>query len=301
MRRKIDYAMVKQEFDARGYILLSKEYKNNASQLEYICPKHKDKGVLNITFASFTKGRGCPYCAHRARKTQKEYEEDVSRVKPNIKVIGKYVNLKTKIEHECRICGNRWMARPDNILYLDNGCPHCGKRELLNQEMLVQRVADIDEDIEVLGQYIDTQTKIAFKCKRCGREWMAKPNNILNGRGCPVCKTPYSKGEKRIEKILQSKNINFIREYSFEDCRDKAELPFDFYLPDKNLCIEYDGQQHYFAVPFGGCSEDQAKEAFYRTQKHDAIKNEYCKQKGIRLIRIPYYDFKNIENIISLI
>ena len=68
MKRKIDYALVKKEFDERNYELISKEYINNITKLKYICPKHKDKGVQEITFANFTKGRGCPYCAHRIRK-----------------------------------------------------------------------------------------------------------------------------------------------------------------------------------------------------------------------------------------
>ena len=301
IHRKIDYSMVKKEFDERGYILLSTEYKNNSSYLEYICPKHKDKGALKITFANFTKGRGCPYCANRVRKTQEEYEQELAKVKPFIKVIGAYINLKTKIEHECLICGNKWNVCPDNMLHAPNGCPHCGKRELLNQEILINKVKEIDESIEVVSDYIDTQTKIDFRCKRCGEVWQAKPNNILNGRGCPICKAPLSKGEKAIEKLLKEKGAKYIREFIFKDCKDITYLPFDFYLPDHNICIEYDGQQHYAPVRFGGISQERAEANFAKVRFHDRLKTEYCQRNGIKLTRIPYYDFNKIKEIVSLI
>ncbi len=152
-RRKITYDLVKREFDARGYELFSTEYVNNSTKLQYICPKHRDKGILEMTFANFTNGKGCPYCANRVRKTQEEYEAELVEKKPNIKVIGKYVNLKTKIEHECLICGYRWDVLPDNMLHMPNGCPKCGKRAPLTQEEFIQRVTSIDNTIKVIGQY----------------------------------------------------------------------------------------------------------------------------------------------------
>ena len=71
-------------------------------------------------------------------------------------------------------------------------------------------------------------------------------------------------------------------------------LPFDFYLPDYNTCIEYDGIQHFEVVDyFGGL------DGFITTKIRDTIKNEYCKSKNIKLIRIPYWGFDNIENILK--
>ena len=69
----------------------------------------------------------------------------------------------------------------------------------------------------------------------------------------------------------------------FEDCKDKKQLPFDFYLPDYNCCIEYDGRQHFQAIEYWG-----GEEVFQLTQFHDQIKNDYCKENNIRLIRIKY-------------
>ena len=74
---------------------------------------------------------------------------------------------------------------------------------------------------------------------------------------------------------------------------DINPLPFDFYLPQLNKCIEYDGGQHYFPVDFAGKGMEHAEEQFRKTQYRDKIKNDYCKNNGISLLRIPY--FKNVE------
>lgn len=91
-------------------------------------------------------------------------------------------------------------------------------------------------------------------------------------------------------KILDKYKINYIYQCKFEDCKDIKCLPFDFYLTDYDSCIEFDGQQHFDPI-FG-------EEAFKRTQKHDNYKNEYCKNNNIDLLRIPYWDGNNMENII---
>ena len=88
-------------------------------------------------------------------------------------------------------------------------------------------------------------------------------------------------------------NIPYIRQYRFNDCRDKNQLPFDFYLPKHKICIEYDGEQHFESIEhFGG------DERLEDTQLKDKIKTKYCKRHKIRLIRIPYWDYDRIEDII---
>lgn len=296
--RKITYDLVKQEFDERGYELVSTKYVNNSTKLQYICPKHRNKGVLEMTFGNFAKGKGCPYCSGRVRKTQEEYEADLAEKKPTIKVVGKYVNLKTKIEHECLVCGYHWDVLPDNMLHMPNGCPKCGKRAPLTKDEVVCRVAEIDDSIEVVGDYVDYKTKIAFRCKKCDNIWLAKPNNIFFGKGCPRCKS--SKGEKEISRVLDMLHIDYGTQFKFQDCKDEHPLPFDFYIPDKNICIEYDGKQHFEPCTFGGITKERAAENFELAKEHDRIKDEYCQVNNITLIRIPYWEYENIEQILSL-
>lgn len=299
MRRKINYDLVKSEFDERGYILLTTEYINNIQKLEYICPHHIDKGIQTITFANFTKGRGCPYCAKRKCRNQEEYITDLAVKKPNIEVLGEYVNLKTKILHKCKVCGYEWYVKPNNLLHNKNGCPKCGKRAKLTHEEFLEKLNTIHSDIIPLDNYTTHATKIRFQCKKCGNIWEATPNNILNGEGCPKCKL--SKGEKAISYFLDRNNIEYISQYKFQDCFYINLLPFDFYLPKFNLCIEYDGIQHFQPCTFGGVSFERAEKALELCKLKDKIKTEYCKNNNIKLLRIPYTQFNNIDNILTSI
>lgn len=105
---------------------------------------------------------------------------------------------------------------------------------------------------------------------------------------CRQCKNGYSLGELAIQQVLESLNIYFKEEYQFKDCIYEAPLRFDFYLPDYNCCIEYDGIQHFKRTTF---SHDN----FEIRQKRDNIKNQYCQNNNITLIRIPYMDLELIN------
>lgn len=113
------------------------------------------------------------------------------------------------------------------------------------------------------------------------------------------CLSPKSKGERKISQILEHNNLSFEREYKFDDCINpltKAILRFDFYLPNYNLCIEYDGIQHFEETSW---RHEGLKDVQYR----DSIKNNYCKEHNIKLIRIPYWDFDKLDDeyLLSLI
>ena len=116
-------------------------------------------------------------------------------------------------------------------------------------------------------------------------------------KGCPFCKkklTHYSKGERAIQDLLNKNKIKYIDQYIFKDCCDKKPLPFDFYLPDHNIIIEFDGEHHYFPVNFNGITDEHAKLSYEQTKKHDKIKNYYCEDNGIDIIRIPYWELNNL-------
>lgn len=99
---------------------------------------------------------------------------------------------------------------------------------------------------------------------------------------------------------MKENNIEFIKEYKFEDCKHKYNLRFDFYLPEYNMCIEYDGIQHFIPFSFGS---DQTKinklNNLEIIQRRDQIKTQYCLDNNIKLLRIPYWKINNIEKILS--
>lgn len=97
--------------------------------------------------------------------------------------------------------------------------------------------------------------------------------------------------ECMISHYLEDNKINFVSQKTFIGCKDINSLPFDFYLPDYNIAIEYDGEFHYYATELGNDLESQ--------QRHDAIKTKYCEENDIILLRIPYWEKDNIESILS--
>lgn len=130
----------------------------------------------------------------------------------------------------------------------------------------------------------------------CGNYTSVPQSNLLNGwSGSCGCRRALGATAKSISERLKLRDIKFITEYRFEDCKDKQSLPFDYYLPELNTLIEYDGIQHFKPVDlFGG------EQAFLILKEHDRIKTEYCRKNNIRLIRIPYTKTENeIDEILD--
>lgn len=139
--------------------------------------------------------------------------------------------------------------------------------------------------------YISNQTKVIITCREHG-DFEQRPLSHTQGSGCPNCNE--SKGEKIIAKFLDKNNINYCRQKKFTDCRNVFELPFDFYIPSKRTLIEFDGEQHFQPVEhFGGLK------AYEQLKINDKIKNDYCEENYINLIRIRYDQIDKIEEILK--
>lgn len=149
-----------------------------------------------------------------------------------------------------------------------------------------------EKDYKILSPYLGNAYKIQLDFN-CGHKpnWIV-PRNLKQNQGCPMCSE--SKGEKTIRLYLEKNKIDFIQEYRFDDCKHKLQLPFDFYIPSKNLCIEFDGKQHFEVNDYFGGEKE-----FKETQIRDKIKNDYCRENDINLLRIPYYEIDNIEDILD--
>ena len=227
------------------------------------------------------QGTGCPVCAGKI-KTTNVFIEEMNEKNPNITIIGEYIDAKTKILCECTIDGYRWFTTPNSLL-AGSGCLVCSGVKRKTTEEYIEEVGLVDKNIMVVDRYINARTKIMHKCAIDGHTWMADPHHILSGRGCPKCNA--SKGEKFIARYLNDNNIEFEIQYTFEDCKNIFCLPFDFYLPQYNTCIEYDGEQHFMPIDFFG-----GENAFEIRKKNDVIKSEYCSMNNIQLLRIRYDD-----------
>lgn len=199
-------------------------------------------------------------------------------------------------------------------LQLGRGCYYCGRKITENARMVDDVINEKEcKDIckskgfEYIGwNRENSNIYIQYICPKhqeAGIQKMRKGNmNRNNIIGCPYCfdtkKFVFSKGEKAVEKTLDSLNITYIPQYTFDDCRDKNMLPFDYYILSLRKCIEFDGQHHYFPVNFNGISDEEALVNHMSTIKHDRIKDNYCKKNNIDLLRIPYYEFQNIDSLV---
>lgn len=198
-----------------------------------------------------------------------------------------YKNNKTKVKIVCLEHGE-FEQIPSNHLR-GMGCRFCVYKNLeSNTENFIQdsKLAHGETYIYSATSYSGCYNKLTITCKKHG-DFQQKAYSHKQGRGCPKCSE--SKGEKEISKWLNLNNIIFIRQKKFDECKNIFPLPFDFFLPEFNICIEFDGEQHFRPLGFSG-----GKEGLNRTQKNDKIKNEYCKNNNINLIRIRFD-----ENIIE--
>lgn len=150
-----------------------------------------------------------------------------------------------------------------------------------------------DNDISPFKVAPGSSKKYKFICETCGYKWSAVLHSISKGHWCPQCNS--SKGEKEITKWLRLNNIEFIPQKEFDGLLGLGgkNLSYDFYVPDYNLLIEYQGEYH------DGSTTNQTQEDFERQQEHDKRKKEYAKENEIELIEIWYYDFDNIEEILK--
>ena len=263
---------------------------------------HKWSPVAKTLLGSKSmKPCGCPKCGYRRnsenfRETHEDFLNKLSLVNPNIEVLEKYQTNSTPLLCKCKIDGYEWHTRPSHLLGSKNakpsGCPKCSGKAKKTTKEFIEEIYNINPNIEILGEYKNSGNPIKCKCKIDNFEWYPTPDNLLQNHGCPCCNQ--SRGEKNISRYLENKKIEYKSQYKFEDCKFYKQLPFDFYLPKYNCCIEFDGKQHYEIVEhFGGL------ENFIDIKIRDTIKNIYCQQNNIKLIRILYSDLKNIEVILE--
>jgi very-short-patch-repair endonuclease len=241
--------------------------------------KIKCDKICHVIFEQTPKkhlyGTGCPICKRKSMSTQ-EFIKKAKKIhgnKYNYSLV-KYKNTKTKIKINCKK-HNSFEQLPN--LHLTYGCIKCKY-----EKHFIENAKEIHNNKYnySLVKYEHGKLKIKIICKLHGI-FNQSPNHHLRGKGCPICKS--SKGELEISKYLKKMNIKFKPQFKFDNCRNILPLSFDFYLHEKNICIEFDGLQHFKPIEyFGGI------ETFKLTQLRDKIKNKYCKDNNIKLLRIKY-------------
>jgi hypothetical protein len=281
-------------------IIVLNTYINSQTEVQYIC----ECGSIDSKKAySLLEHPRCASCGNKNPSNKLTHQMFVDKMKvinPNIIILGNYVNSKEKVKFQCE-CGNVDFAIPNSLLK-GHKCWKCGivrrsNNNRISSDEIENRIKLINPSIRLLSKYTRRRDNIKCECLECGHIWDTLADSLLNMHtGCPNCLI--SKGEKRIKTFLDKKDIQYIQQYRLDDCRNTYPLPYDFAIlfNDELLClIEYDGKQHY--EPWHKIHD--AIERLKIIQFRDNIKNNYCKSNNIKLIRIPYWDYDNIEHILT--
>lgn len=264
------------------------KYISSTKPVKIICPIHGEfEQTPSRHYVSGCNKCGYESMVNKLSKTTEKFIKDARKVhgdKYDYSLVD-YKTARTPIKIICPKHGE-FIQDPNNHLQGVN-CPKCEGRNRTTDEF-INDAKEIHGDRYdySLVDYRGATTKIEIICPKHG-VFTQTPHNHLKGYGCQYCSE--SQGEKLISDIFEKYSLNFDRQKRFLDCRDTQRekrclpLPFDFYLPTYNVCVEYDGIQHFESIDFFG-----GEDSFNNQVKLDKIKNQYCKKNGIKLIRIPY-------------
>jgi len=287
---------------------LSEIYIESDIKLKWKCLKVDCKEIFEMNWNHVLQGRGCSYCAGRkislsnclATKNSELAKEWHPTKNGDLTPYDVTCGDNQKVWWICDK-GHEWRVAIANRL--NTNCPYCSGRYaskennllVLNPELC--KDWDYNKNNKQPEEYcLNGGQKVYWKCSECGWEWKASINNRSNGRGCPQCNE--SKGEKRINKwLVNINNLFYISQKEFEGLLGlgNGSLSYDFYLPNHNLLIEYQGRQHEKYIP----GFHKSKKDFEKQLEHDRRKREYAKNNKIELLEIWYWDFDKIEEILS--
>lgn len=276
------------------------QYINAHSKINISCTIHGD---FLQTPNDHLSGCGCPKCGYlkvgiKRTLTQEKF------IKKAIEVYGskydytktRYVNALTDVIITCNIHGE--FNQNAHVFLQGHGCQRCGYAPYTLSEC-INKFKKVHGDTYDYSKvvYYNSKTKVCIICKEHGEFWKM-PRNHITGQGCPNCHISY--GELAVKSWLIDNKIKFIQQYKYQDLKiNKKLFQFDFYVPCVNTLIEYDGEQHFMPVRFNGMSIDKALANFKIAQYRDSLKNKFCEENKIALIRISYNQNMEIPEILS--
>jgi hypothetical protein len=261
------------------------EYKGIFKKIKIICPIHNE---FEQTAKSHLDGKGCKYCGGTYNKTVEEIIT-ISSLKHNNKYDYSLVDYLNSELYISIICPEHGLFKQKTYKHMyGQGCPKCVNyvKPFTNEEFFNKLKNIHGERYDYsLVKFKSTKHKIDIICREHGL-FKQKVSKHIDGQGCPRCND--SKGETEISKYLLDNKFNFISQKRFDGCRNKIPLRFDFYLPDKNICIEYNGIQHYEPIEFFN-----GKDGLISQMNRDKIKEDFCIKNNIKLIVIRYDESVN--------
>lgn len=302
-----DFAKYVKQITKNEYELLEENITECNVEKKLLMLHKKCNNVYSVNIHSFKQGRRCPYCSKTKKYDITSFKEKVKeKYNDEYTVLSDtYINNKTPIKMKHNICGNEWMVVP-NYFIKEKGtkCPKCFPQKIRKTQIQFNEEIQqlVGNEYTFLEDYTKNNEKILVRhnCNLCNNyTYKIKPVDFISsGNRCPKCNllNKESRGIKIIKEFLNENNISFETEYPLiNEARNKNErlLKYDIFIPNKNIAIEFDGSQHY-KIKFGN-DEIELKNQI----KRDKRKDKYSKENNIFLIRIPYYEEKNIKEILS--
>ena len=284
-------------------------YKNLSTEVKIICPEH---GEFKQRANAHLVGSGCSECgkistSDRLKLTTEQFINKAQKIHGN-----RYSYLKALYRHSYKnisiICMEHGEFNQKPYHHIEGaGCPVCVKEKLAryNKDKTLTTEEFIERSRKKHGNrynysravYLNGYTKTLIICPRHG-EFYQRASTHMEGQGCPTCKK--SKEEMKIEEWLIKNEILHVSQKTFPECRGKRyPLRFDFYLPEFNTCIEFDGEQHYYKYPYFVKDLKLIELKFTENKLYDKIKDNYCLKNDIKLIRIRRRN--SIDKALSII
>jgi len=295
----------------KPFELISDTYERNDKSLKWKCLKEEcGEEFENDWNCIDSQSQGCPFCrglkvglsnclATKNPELAKEWHPTLNGdLTPFDVTCGCNKSVWWKCEK-----GHEWKVEIYNRVGNDSNCPYCSGRYPKNDYNLLVcnpelcKEWDYSKNDKKPEEYLPFSSEyVWWKCKECGHEWYVSIANRSAGNGCSQCNE--SKGEKKISEFCKTFNISHDTQYKFDDLRGigggllkiDSLIFWDDEMTKIKIAIEYDGIQHFRPIKhFGGL------EGFKKRIKNDIMKNLYCAKNNIKLIRIPYWEFDNIE------
>jgi len=308
--KKNTYEKVKEFIENNSKCVLLNPHKPRITSKEDLLLKCECGAEFKTTFNQFKSGnkRRCNKCNHSYVLSYEEvklYIEQES--KGNCELINTSIRgWRDKFYLKC-LCGNIFKSSLDSIYrhkkFRCNGCFHRYRASLARltefelNKLLQDNGCSLVSDY---SSYVNNSSIIDIRCS-CGEVFSTNvktfSDKLKPKTKCDRCTGNISRGEQLVEEYLKSNNMIFKRQYTFSDCKNKNVLPFDFAvfnsLGDLLCLIEYDGQQHFEPIDHWG-----GEVGFKYRKINDRIKEVYCKERNIPLIRVPYYE-KQIDDYLN--
>lgn len=218
-------------------------------------------------------------------RTHEQFVDELRKLNDKLIVLGTYTKSTESIRVECIECGKVWSPKAYSLLQ-GKSCPHCsairgarnnkGKTALKSVEKFITELREVDDSIEIQGEYVNTHTDIRCTCKLCLHEWSAKPYSLLQGHGCPRC---VKSGTSFMEQFIKTCFCFAVgKDKVISRDKETIGLELDIWIPDRLVAIE---------------------PGSWNLHKHsisrDARKRLLCEEKGIRLYTIYDVFPENIE------